>query len=254
MLISRRIRSLLKRLAIPVLRRLTLPFYLNRPLGSWPAFFGRIHGISVPKGVSPNPTPQPVGSANINNLICLLERTRQIKGDVAECGVYRGATLISMAVWATQQNLTKTFYGFDSFEGFADSIVKDQMLGGADLECKRPGGLNETSYELVERKVRSFRLQNVQLRKGFFEHTLREVSGAQFSFVHLDCDAYDAYLECLNFFYTRMNTAGIILLDEYNDPPWPGCNAAVDAFLGGRPETLQVIALDNYEKYYIVKQ
>jgi hypothetical protein len=159
-----------------------------------------------------------------------------------------------MAVWATQQNIKKTFYGFDSFEGFADSIVKDQQMGGVDIECKRPGGMNKTSYELVASKVKSFRLQNVQLRKGFFEHTLPEVSATQFSFVHLDCDAYDPYLQCLNFFYPRMSAGGIILLDEYNDPPWPGCNAAVDEFLAGRPESLQVIALDNYEKYYIVKQ
>lgn len=159
-----------------------------------------------------------------------------------------------MAVWATQENLNKTFFGFDSFEGFAGSIVKDQWLGGADIEYKRPGGMNETSYELVASKVKSFRLQNVQLRKGFFEHTLPEVSGKQFSFVHLDCDAYDAYRECLSFFYPRMNTGGVILLDEYNDPPWPGCNAAVDEFLAGRLESLQVIALDNYEKYYIVKE
>jgi hypothetical protein len=47
---------------------------------------------------------------------------------------------------------------------------------------------------------------------------------------------------------------GVIHLDEYNDPPWPGCNAAVDEFLTGRPEYLRVIALDNYEKYYIDKE
>ena len=51
-----------------------------------------------------------------------------------------------------------------------------------------------------------------------------------------------------------MSTGGIILLDEHNGPLWPGCNAAVDEFLTGRPESLQLIALDNYEKYYIVKE
>jgi hypothetical protein len=113
-----------------------------------------------------------------------------------------------MAIWATQQNLKKTFFGYDSFEGFAERIVKDQQMGGADIECKRPGGMNETSYELVASKLKSFRLQNVQLRKGFFNHTLPEESGTHFSFVHLDCDAYDAYFECLNFFYPRMSTGG----------------------------------------------
>jgi hypothetical protein len=244
----------MKRLAKPALRKLTAAFYLKRPLASWPALVGRIHDISVPRGVSPHPTPQPIGGANINNLICLLERTREIGGDVAECGVYRGASLIPMAIWATQHDLKKTFHGFDSFEGFADSIVKDQQMGGADIDCKRPGGMNETSYELVASKAIAFRLQNVRLHKGFFTHTLPETSDTHFSLVHLDCDAYDAYLECLTFFYPRMSAGGVILLDEYNDPPWPGCNAAVDEFLTGRPESLRVIALDNYEKYYIVKE
>ncbi len=148
----------MKRLAKSLLQRLTAAIYVKRPLASWPAFVGRVHNISVPRGVSPHPMPQPVGAANINNLICLLERTRHVSGDVAECGVFRGASLIPMAVWATQQNLKKTFFGFDSFEGFPESIVKDQQMGGADIKCKRPGGMNETSYELVAGKVKSFRL------------------------------------------------------------------------------------------------
>ena len=51
-----------------------------------------------------------------------------------------------------------------------------------------------------------------------------------------------------------MSAGGIILLDEYNDLTWPGCKAAVDGFLAGRPESLQAIALDNYITYYIVKE
>lgn len=244
----------IKSFAKPLVRKLTAAVYTNRPLHSWPPLVGQIHGISVPKGVIPNPTPQPVGSANINNLIRCLEMTRGVTGDVAECGVYRGASLIPMAVWARETNLQKTFFGFDSFEGFAESIVKDQQMGGADIECKHPGGMNETSYELVAGKLKAFDLHNVQLRKGFFDQSLPSVSGNRFSFVHLDCDAYDPYLQCLNFFYPRMNPGGIILFDEYNDPPWPGCNAAVDEFLETKPERLRLIALDNFQKYYIVKE
>lgn len=208
----------------------------------------------MPRGVVPHATPQPIGTANINILIRFLEQTRPIAGEVAECGVYQGASLIPMAVWATQQGINKTFIGYDSFEGFEESIVKDQQMGGASIACKRPGGMNETSYELVANKLKTFRVRNVQIRRGFFKDTFPKESVDRFSFVHLDCDAYDAYRECLNFFYPRMSVGGIILLDEYDDPPWPGCNAAVDEFLASRPECLQSIALDNYVKYYIVKQ
>lgn len=246
--------SLAGRLAKPVLRPLTAALYLGRPLATWPPLVGRIHGISVPQAVVPHPTPLPIGTANINNLIALLEKTRNVEGDIAECGVYRGASLVPMAVWVKQQGLNKTLFGFDSFEGFAESIVRDQEMGGADIECKRPGGMNETSYDLVANKVKALHLKNVRLYKGFFERTLPEVSSRRFSFVHLDCDAYDPYRECLNFFYPRLAPGGIILLDEYNDPPWPGCNAAVDEFLSQQGASLQMIALDNFEKYYIVKE
>jgi hypothetical protein len=42
---------------------------------------------------------------------------------------------------------------------------------------------------------------------------------------------------------------GIILFDEYNDSPWPGCNQAVDEFLVATSLKLEPITRDNYEKY-----
>ncbi|MGJ5820945.1 TylF/MycF/NovP-related O-methyltransferase [Paludibaculum fermentans] len=243
-----------KRLAKPVLQRLTASFYPHRPLATWPPFVGRIHGISVPRGVVPHPEPQPIGSANINNVLSLFDRTRNVPGEIAECGVYRGSTLVSLAMYAAQQGVRKAIHGFDSFEGFAESIVSDQQLGGADIDCKHPGGMNETSYELVAGKLKLFGLHNVELHKGFFEHTLQQCSALSFSFVHLDCDAYDAYMDCMKFFYPRLSRGGVILFDEYNDPPWPGCNKAIDEYLADKPERCEPIAHDNFVKYFIVKQ
>ena len=57
----------------------------------------------------------------------------------------------------------------------------------------------------------------------------------------------------LEFFYPRVTSGGVILFDEYNDPPWPGCNKAVDEFLADKPETLQEIERDNHVKYFIRK-
>jgi hypothetical protein len=228
--------------------------YLNRPLAGWPPRVGRILDVAVPRGVGRLPAPSPACGANIDNLIDLLERTRQVDGDVAECGVFRGASLTAMALYAAQQGIDKTFHGFDSFEGFAPGISKDLLLGGAPLSCKLPGGMSETSYQLVSAKAKALQLRNVRLYKGYFEQTLSQCANRFFSLVHLDCDAYDPYVECLEFFYPRLSPGGVILLDEYNDPAWPGCNRAVDAYLAGRPERLQVIAEDNYEKYFIVKQ
>lgn len=71
--------------------------------------------------------------------------------------------------------------------------------------------------------------------------------------MHLDCDLYGSYKECLEFFYPRMNLGAIVLFDEYNDPPWPCCNQAVDEFLGDKPEKLEEIERPNHQKYFFTK-
>ena len=47
---------------------------------------------------------------------------------------------------------------------------------------------------------------------------------------------------------------GIILLDEYDDPPWPGCNKAVDEFLATHSGALHEAEFGNYVKFYIQKE
>jgi len=44
-----------------------------------------------------------------------------------------------------------------------------------------------------------------------------------------------------------------MLINGYNDPPWPGCNKAVDEFLLGKPEELQLLEMDNFQKVFFCK-
>jgi hypothetical protein len=47
-----------------------------------------------------------------------------------------------------------------------------------------------------------------------------------------------------------MSPGEIILLDKYDEPPWPGCNLAADEFLSDQPESVAGIAGDYCWKYY----
>lgn len=220
-----------------------------------PAPWAGLLDVKVPCSVRRNPRKSPLGESNIKIIFELLGRASNLPGDVAECGVFRGSSLLAIGLYVKQHRLGKVVHGFDSFEGFSESVEFDVRLGGQESNDKRVGGFNETSYELVREKVVRLNLEDVvRLHKGFFAYTLPACSGATFSFVHLDCDIYESYKECLNFFYRRMSPGGIILFDEYNDPPWPGCNLAVDEFLAGKPEQPTEIESDNYQKWYIQKQ
>ena len=162
-------------------QRLIVSSYLQRPLATWPAGLGKLLDINVPLAVGPLPSVLPYGAANINNLIALLDATRDVAGDVAECGVFRGASLIAMALYASQNGMNKSFVGFDSFEGFAPAIAYDIALGGDELNCKQPGGMNETSRELVSAKAAALKLRNITLFEGFFNKTLLLAGDRKFS-------------------------------------------------------------------------
>jgi hypothetical protein len=243
-------------LVLTLVRTLLPPFlppskYLNRPVASWPPALGLVHDIKLPRRKT---SPGATGASNIKILLALIDRTRHVPGDLAECGVFRGASLVPMAIHLRQTAPERHLFGFDSFQGFDNSILRDIGMGGPPEGNKRVGGFRETSHELVLNKLRRFRVENVTLIPGYFRESLAQCADRRFSFVHLDIGIYEAYKECLEFFYLRLNRDGIILLNDYDKPRWPGCTKAVDEFLTGMPEKLQQIEIDHHRKFYICKK
>jgi predicted O-methyltransferase YrrM len=244
-----------------VLRRfqdVSAPLMRDLPVERWPGWLGMLHGVKVPRGVKRHYPGGAATPANINILLTLLRRTADVEGSVAECGVYQGSTLLPMGLYLDQTHSPKQILAFDSFQGFDASVEIDLAMGGADDAHKRSGGFGDTSYARLCTRVTRLGLNGrISILPGYFHDTLERCSGRldaqRFSLVHLDCDIYASYKECLEFFYPRLSQGGIILLDEYNDPPWPGCNKAVDEFLSDKPERLHEIASDGYLKYYFVK-
>ena len=62
-----------------------------------------------------------LGISPINNvyvLLYLIDRTKNISGDIAEFGIYKGGTLACAALYLKEQGIDKKIYGFDSFKGF----------------------------------------------------------------------------------------------------------------------------------------
>jgi O-methyltransferase len=241
-----------------VLRHATrplLPYLRDFRVERWPALMGSLHEISVPRGVAPYSSPTPACTANINILLELLDSVRAVPGAVAECGVFRGGTLIPMALHLRQAGPERAVYGFDSFAGFGESITSDLGFERTQIDPKmKASGFSDTSYELVSEKLRRFGVPGVKLVPGYFETSLATCPEQQFAFVHLDVDTYVGYRACLEHFYPRLASGAVVVFDEYNDPAWPGCDKAVDEFLRERPEKLAAITRDNFVKSYFVKQ
>ena len=240
------------------LDKLAKPFvaraYRGGPIDGWPAWAATLLELKTPNNVALKATESPEGGSNINIILALLDETRGLGGDIAECGVFKAASLSAIGLYLKQTRDPRRAHGFDSFQGFDNSVEKDVALGGAENSERRVGGFDGTSLPHVRGKLASLGvLDRVSLHPGYFAATLETEPERRYSFVHLDCDIYDSYMQTLSYFYPRLDKGGIVLFDEYDDPPWPGCNLAIDEFLADKPEKPIRISRDNYVKSYIRK-
>jgi predicted O-methyltransferase YrrM len=197
-------------------------------------------------------------SARTRPYLTLLGEVAKLEGDILECGVFRGRSLLRMALAARELCPEKRVIGLDSFDGFPSETITSGDLGpGRTLEKVRGRfkGASRTPLRLL-RAAAEMNL-NIELHPGFFDKTLPSLAGRKFCFVHLDCDIYESYKTCLEALYEQVVPGGVILFDEYACSVWPGATRAVDEFFAERLEKPQMrtdAKRPTKPKYYIVKQ
>ena len=131
----------------------------------------------------------------------------KLDGDMAEVGVYQGGSAKLIAEVKNEKEL----YLFDTFEGLPKVSEKDTHFG---TSYWKTGEFSNTSLENVENYLSNYK--NIYCYKGKFPETSEPIKTKKFSFVHLDVDLYQSTMDCLNFFYPRMITGGIILTHDYH--------------------------------------
>jgi O-methyltransferase len=161
-------------------------------------------------------------------LYSCLKATKNLSGDIAEFGVYRGGTAKLICEVKSNKNL----YLFDTFEGLPKTSDNDLLV--------KAGWLDNTSVESVKNYLKDYK--NVFYVKGFFPETTESVFDKKFSFIHLDTDLYQSTLDGLKFFWPRMVTGGRIVSHDYNAISIPGVKKAFFEFFKNSPEKLIEIA------------
>ncbi|HEV3085635.1 MAG TPA: TylF/MycF/NovP-related O-methyltransferase [Candidatus Elarobacter sp.] len=163
----------------------------------------------------------------------LLQMLRTVRGDVAECGVYKGGTAHLFAGLMQQYGSSKKLYLYDSFEGMPETNKT------YDLHSK--GDFADTSLASVRDYLREF--GNIVFRQGFIPHTFAGMeAGHQFCFTHVDLDIHDAVLDASKHFYPRTPVGGVLVYDDYGFPSCPGARRAVDTFYADKPERPLVLS------------
>jgi len=185
----------------------------------------------------------------------MLDRVAPIEGDVVECGVSIGHGLLYFLLLGMLMERERNVFGFDSFAGFPESTRQDAKADGSHQVAR---GDYATPMQLVSRVLEDGRVaqrsleHNVHLIQGFFDNTLPQYQ-RPIALLHLDCDLYESYQTCLRHLYGKVASGGLILLDEYSDPNFPGARKAVDEFFVDKPEKVQEFPRYQYRKCFVVK-
>jgi len=183
----------------------------------------------------------------------LYDSIRSIDGDIVECGVGRGHSLLSLVRLASREGRGRRIWGFDSFEGFPEPSVHDQSIRNP-----KKGNWNVSTPESITKLLAKHQLDldKLTLVKGFFFESLKSYQGSSIALLHLDVDLYDSYKTCLEYFWPRITPGGVVLFDEYRGKgqfvKFPGAAKAIDEYFGEQNKFIRVDT--SVERYYIYKQ
>jgi hypothetical protein len=174
-------------------------------------------------------------------LDCLLQlwwRCRTVPGEVMECGAYKGATSLLIALLGKLNNLRQTVFILDTFAGMP-------RVSSCDL------GRKEGEFHPVDDQVQILKEQaaalgltdRIQIHQGLFTDTFAALADRplKLAFVHIDANIYEGTRDACEYTIPRMNTGGVVVFDDYNGVCDLGARLAIDehfASRGLRPKPL----------------
>jgi O-methyltransferase len=184
-------------------------------------------------------------------------RIKDVEGDIVECGVGFGHTLILLLYLAEIEGRERTVWGYDSFVGFPEPTIEDKSIRNpkkGEWNIITPAEIKDIFFRRCQLPTRAEK--NLKLIKGFFRETLPNNAVKKIAMLHLDVDLYDSYKVCLEFLYSKVEENGIIMFDEYmqknTQEVFPGAAKAINEFFADKQEKIQYD--DTFDKYYCVKK
>ena len=153
----------------------------------------------------------------------------QTEGDFVECGVNAG--FISSAIMQAYDwnSLNRKYFLVDSFAGPPmDQFSEREIRSG--LRAMAENAVNRGAYVTDLDRIRAnfAEWHNACLVRGFVPAVLPELDVSALAFLHLDLNAASPELAALEFFWPRISSGGVILLDDYAYVGYEAQKTAVD--------------------------
>jgi O-methyltransferase len=167
---------------------------------------------------------------------------REIAGDVVECGVFAGGSVMLAAL--TLQRLgddTRRLWLYDTFAGMSEPTDEDGPEVRSEWKRNQRGEINLWCYASradVEANLArtGFPSDRVVFVPGRVEETVPANAPERIALLRLDTDWYASTYHELVHLYARLEANGVLIVDDYGH--FEGARKAVDRYFteqGQRP-------------------
>jgi O-methyltransferase len=167
--------------------------------------------------------------------------TNNIKGDIVECGVWKGGSIGACLLTLIKLNKLDTkIWLYDTFEGMnAPTNFDLDINGNLAFERMQNEDIEDSwlwakaELNLVKQNINTFQYpqENINYIKGIVEETLlSDEIPNEIALLRLDTDWYESTKIELEVLYPKLVSGGVLIIDDYGH--WGGCKMAVDEFFG----------------------
>jgi hypothetical protein len=192
---------------------------------------------SVIDRVGPFTMTSPERIAALRDAIAHVCRHR-IAGDVVECGVWRGGSMMVAALTLLELGERRPLHLFDTFDGMPPPANVDRDFTGhaaADILATEDRATGTTwaasGLDDVRRNVlgTGYPAELVRFVPGRVEETVPAAAPDRIAVLRLDTDWYESTRHELEHLYPRLAVGGVLIIDDYGH--WQGARRAVDEYL-----------------------
>lgn len=185
----------------------------------------------------------------------LFKMAQKVKGDIVECGVFKGASLVRFAGFRDLmgESAARKVVGFDIFGPFPESSLKEDAEHIENWVTN--AGAESISREQLDEVLKKKNIGNYELVEGDVVQTVPQYVEAHpslaIALLNLDTDIYDPAVAILTHLWPRVAKGGVLILDDYG--VFPGETKAVDDYFAGTSVKIQKFPFANTPSY-IVKE
>jgi O-methyltransferase len=207
--------------------------------------------LDIVKRVAPYTMTPPERVASLCHAIEYVTQ-RRLPGDVVECGVWRGGSMMAVALTLLHlKDTTRSIYLFDTYEGMTEPTQIDKRVG---LDLFAPAlladaprshhlwGVSPIEEVKTNLGTTGYPAERLHFIKGPVERTIPEHAPDQISLLRLDTDWYESTRHELVHLYPRIHAGGVLILDDYGW--WEGQRKAADEYIRESKLTILLVRTD----------